>query len=330
MEDYGLISVIIPVYNVEQYLTQCVDSVLAQTYQNIEIILVDDGSTDYSGHICDEYLNIDERIKIVHQENAGLSEARNNGFNVSNGLFVAFIDSDDWITSRFIEYLVCEIVNTNADFAFCDAKCFEDSPKAYNILQSYIREKKYDSGSGLEVFKELQTHKDFHCAVQMYLWKRDFIEKNGLKFYPGILYEDMIYTFKAFLLAECVSHCHIELYHRRFRKNSIVTSRPNKRNFMSACIVYYSVCDSLRLYLDDCIREYCTRCAFKAINIFKDLAMHERRDCRDRYIELRRKIIENQYHNSLSLKILINNGKPIYFLYKGLKKGLGLYDKIDM
>lgn len=320
VEDYGLVSVIIPVFNVEQYLKQCVDSVLMQTYQNIEIILVDDGSTDSSGEICDEYSNNDERIIVIHQENAGLSETRNKGFSESKGSYIAFIDSDDWIVPSFIECLVNEINKANADFAFCDGKCFEDSSREYNIRQSYRRMKKYDSGTGLDVFRELQFHKDFHCAVQMYLWKREFIEKNELKFYPDILYEDMIYTFKAFLLADCATHCHEELYHRRFRKGSIVTSKPNKRNFISACIIYYSVCDVASMYYDNSIQDYCSRCAFRAINLFKSLSVHERSDCREDYKKLKLEIQDNQYHNNTSLKILINRGKPIYFIYKGVKK----------
>ena len=322
VEDYVLISVIIPVYNVEQYLRQCVDSVLAQTYQNIEIILVDDGSTDSSGDICNQYKNTDKRINIVHQKNAGLSEARNKGFDISNGKFITFIDSDDWIAPNFIECLVCEINKANADFAFCDGKCFEDSPREYNIRQSYRRKKKYDSGTGLDVFKELQLYKDFHCAVQMYMWKREFIEKNKLKFYPGILYEDMIYTFMAFLQADCVAHCHEELYHRRFRKGSIVTSKPNKRNFMSACIVYFSVCDATYMCFDNSIQNYCSRCAFRAVNLYKSLSVYERDVCREKYIELKRKIKDNQYHNNKSLQILINRGKPFFFIYKGVKKVL--------
>ena len=92
-----LISIIVPVYNVEEYLKECIDSIINQTYKRIEIILVDDGSTDKSGKICDDYAKIDKRIKVVHKENGGLSDARNVGISVSSGKYIAFVDSDDWV-----------------------------------------------------------------------------------------------------------------------------------------------------------------------------------------------------------------------------------------
>ena len=133
VEDYGLISVIIPVYNVEPYLRQCVDSVLSQTYQNIEIILVDDGSTDSSGIICDDYAHKHNNLKVIHKKNAGLSEARNSGLEVANGSYIAFIDSDDWISKDNFEKMITEINMQHSDFVFSDGVNFEDSDKGYSI-----------------------------------------------------------------------------------------------------------------------------------------------------------------------------------------------------
>lgn len=100
-----LISVIVPVYNVEKYLSRCVDSIIGQTYSNLEIILVNDGSTDLSGAICDEYKKKDKRIVVIHQKNGGLSQARNSGMEIMSGKYVAFVDSDDYISEDYIEYL---------------------------------------------------------------------------------------------------------------------------------------------------------------------------------------------------------------------------------
>ena len=99
----GLISVIVPVYNVEQYLDRCVCSILNQTYQNLEIILVDDGATDSSGRMCDEYAKRDERIKVVHKQNGGLSDARNAGLAAATGEYIGYVDSDDWIEPDMYE-----------------------------------------------------------------------------------------------------------------------------------------------------------------------------------------------------------------------------------
>lgn len=110
-----LISVIVPVYNVEKYLRRCVDSILAQTYQNTEVILVDDGSTDSSGLICDEFASKDERVKVIHKENGGLSDARNAGISVATGVYIAFCDSDDWMESAILKKAESVAINEDAD-----------------------------------------------------------------------------------------------------------------------------------------------------------------------------------------------------------------------
>jgi len=114
-----LISVIIPVYRVEAYLNRCVDSVLAQTYTNMEIILVDDGSPDNCPAICDAYAQQDARVKVIHQENAGLSGARNAGIDIAKGAFLAFVDSDDYLASDFLEKLYTACVETGSDMSVC-------------------------------------------------------------------------------------------------------------------------------------------------------------------------------------------------------------------
>lgn len=101
-----LISIVVPIYNVQDYLERCIQSIISQTYKNIEIILVDDGSNDNSGKICDEYLRKDERIKVIHKENGGLSDARNVGKENAKGTYIAFIDSDDYIRTKFYRSLV--------------------------------------------------------------------------------------------------------------------------------------------------------------------------------------------------------------------------------
>lgn len=121
-----LISVIVPVYNVEKYLKKCIESILGQTYQNIEIILVDDGSTDNSGKICDEYKKTDTRIKVVHKENGGLSDARNKGIDVSAGAYIMFVDSDDYISSKMVEILYERIIEDKADIAICNVSSVDE------------------------------------------------------------------------------------------------------------------------------------------------------------------------------------------------------------
>ena len=136
-----LVSVIIPVYNVELYLRRCVESVISQSYHNIEIILIDDGSKDSSGTICDELRNTDDRIVVIHQINAGLSAARNKGIDVSHGDYLAFVDSDDWIHPKYIETLLRSLREANSlmsigDFIKCTTyKDFGDINNRYDVIK---------------------------------------------------------------------------------------------------------------------------------------------------------------------------------------------------
>lgn len=115
-----LVSIILPVYNGEKYLRECIDSILASTYQNLEVILIDDGSTDRSGPICDEYAEKDSRIKVIHQENKGLISARNCGLSISNGAYIAFVDADDQVSPVFYEEMVSAMETEHADFVACE------------------------------------------------------------------------------------------------------------------------------------------------------------------------------------------------------------------
>ena len=118
-----LISIIVPVYNVAAYLCRCVDSLLGQSYQNIELLLVDDGSTDESRAICDEYAARDARVRAFHKKNGGLSDARNAGLDAAKGAYLSFVDGDDWVSLYYIENLYRALVQAGADFS---ASCFEE------------------------------------------------------------------------------------------------------------------------------------------------------------------------------------------------------------
>ena len=121
-----LVSIIVPVYNVEKYLPKCVDSLINQTYKNVEIILVDDGSTDQSGNICDTYLEKDNRIVVLHKKNGGLSDARNFGIEHAKGDYYSFVDSDDYLKEQTIEYLVDAAENNDCQISVCNMIRFYD------------------------------------------------------------------------------------------------------------------------------------------------------------------------------------------------------------
>lgn len=123
------ISIIVPIYNAENHLEKCIKSILTQTVEDLELILVDDGSKDNSLSICKAYANKDSRIKVIHQKNAGVSAARNHGIEVAEGDFIGFVDSDDWIDAHMYEILLEEAKKTNADVVMCDATTVYDSGK---------------------------------------------------------------------------------------------------------------------------------------------------------------------------------------------------------
>lgn len=131
-----LVSIIVPIYNVEKYLKKCVDSIINQTYKNLEIILVDDGSPDLCGEICDEYVKMDKRIKVIHKINGGLSDARNAGLNIMQGQYVGFVDSDDWIEPNMYARLIENLIDFNADISIGGVTNLLESENGYKILRT--------------------------------------------------------------------------------------------------------------------------------------------------------------------------------------------------
>ena len=322
VEGYGLISVIIPVYNVEKYLKQCVDSVLKQTYRNIEIILVDDGSTDSSGHICDEYLNVDERIKVIHKKNAGLSEARNHGLDSANGDYVYFLDSDDWIQGETLETLIQMAHESNADIVFFDSQSFEDSEKGYQIPQRYIRKHDYSTDKGLTVFEQVQANKEFHSAVPLLFIRKSFLDKSNIRFYPEILYEDMLFTFEALTKAERVAQCKEAFYQRRYRNHSITQSKVKEKNYLSASTVYRELVaflDQEGILANSSVQKYIARCAYRFIDIYSQLSNADKENNKHHY---QKQIDDVIQHDGFGDKALLQRCKSKFHwaIYKSMTK----------
>lgn len=187
----SLISIIVPVYNIEKYLRKCIDSLINQTYHHIEIILIDDGSTDHSGVICDEYRQKDDRIKIIHQKNLGVSKTRINGFNNSHGDFIVFVDSDDYAEPQYIQKLYECYESTKADLVIC--QYYNES----NGIRKELRRLEigfYDQ-EGIEELKKTVLYYDIRTHLTgvfmgpfCKLIKREFAEgflKAGLGFWYG-------------------------------------------------------------------------------------------------------------------------------------------------
>lgn len=185
------VSVIIPVYNIEEYLPRCIESIIGQTYTDWEIILVDDGSTDRSGEICDEYANSDDRIKSFHKANGGVSSARNEGLSQACGEYICFIDGDDWISNCMFEYLVRDIEDDGSDMSMCRIKLMDSFVD--EAADDYESIKKYTQDSQQYLVDNFLNHGNSCCAK---LFKRD--QLTGIEFQQGhTIGEDMLFLLKA-------------------------------------------------------------------------------------------------------------------------------------
>ena len=324
MKNNPLVSVIIPVYNVEKYLEECIDSVLNQTCQNIEIILVDDGSTDSSGQICDKYAENNKHICVIHQKNGGLSDARNAGFLRAGGEYVYFLDSDDYISFDAIEKLVSIAKNDNSDVVFFDAISFLDDADK-EIKQNYIRNSRYSTSKGIVVFSQLQKNKEYHSAVPLLFFKKDFLKNNDLNFYSGIYYEDMIFTFEALCYAQVASQCEEALYYRRYRNNSIMTSKKNKKYFESAVKVYRSLLEFSKknnILQENAVKKYICRNAFNVFNNYNKLSFTDKRACSKELAAVKKDILKNNAYGDTALKMKCYSD-ILWFIYKVFEKTIG-------
>jgi len=231
----SLISVIIPIYNVESYIRECIDSVINQTYKNLEIILVNDGSSDNSPQICDDYSKKDSRIIVIHKKyNSGPSDTRNAGLKISKGEYIYFLDSDDYIVKDAIESLLSEAQYYSADIVFFDARIIGNTNNPNYPPNTYLRKGLYSNPlKGLYMLEKLLENSDYRPSVPLLFIRRNILIENEIKFYSGILYEDELFTFKLFLISTIVVYLQKPLYYRRIRDNSIMTRKIGQHQFLS-------------------------------------------------------------------------------------------------
>ncbi|HEM6102550.1 TPA: glycosyltransferase [Streptococcus suis] len=228
-----LISVIIPIYNVEQYLAKCIESVCRQSYENLEIILVNDGSTDGSETICLEYANNDERIRYCKKENGGLSDARNFGIDCANGDYLSFVDSDDYIEPTFIEYLYKAIEKEKTVVSMTS---FDRVDSAGIFLKAEILPTDQSVLSGRDACKKmLEEHGNRFVVVWNKLYKKELFDCH--RFENGKLHEDEYFTYRLLYDLEKVAIVHDCLYHYVNRENSITTSNMTEHRFR--CLIEF-------------------------------------------------------------------------------------------
>ena len=234
IKEKDLISVVIPIYNVQEFLPKCIDSVINQTYDNLEIILVDDGSPDDSGYICDKYKAKDSRIKVIHKKNGGLSDARNVGIENSNGKYICFVDSDDIIHKDFIKCQYENIVKTRSDISVCLFEQFFEESSIKETEVENVETQEFDNNQLiLKIFEKNNIH--YICACTK-LYKKSLFE--DLRFDVGRLHEDEFIVYKIFSRCKNAVFVKAPLYFYRARQGSITRTSTFKEKNLDA---FYSV-----------------------------------------------------------------------------------------
>ncbi len=244
-----LISVIVPVYKVENYLDKCVESIVNQTYKNLEIILVDDGSPDNCPKMCDEWAKKDKRIKAIHKENGGLSDARNKGIDIANGDYITFIDSDDYVEDNYVDLLYNILIDAEADIS---------------MGKQFVRysDKTFNTGSGItyivnphDCFDKLLYGEDFDVSAWAKLYKRDLFR--DIRYPKGRLFEDSATTYKLIDKSKKIVLKSVPIYNYIIREDSITTNGFNEKK-MELITSTQEMCDYIQNKCPD-LKKGCKR-----------------------------------------------------------------------
>lgn len=315
-----LISIIIPVYNTEKYLGACIDSLLAQTYANLEIILVDDGSKDSSPQICDKYAEKDARIKVIHKENAGVSEARNSGLAAATGEFIGFVDSDDIIAPSMYELLFSSLAESSSDISVCKLSRFFDGEEKEKLDNADKSVSEILTMNSTEALSDMLRGRHFYGSLCDKLFKAELLR--GAKLRKDIFNaEDFLFTLEAILKAEKVCFSNVTLYFYRMRETSATHTLYSEKQITSydallaanELMKKYGVYDTLRAEAD-------ASAVICHVKIMRGL--YENPSLRKKYVK--RSVKELRAHlNKKSMSILspslknhallISLGAPFYF-----------------
>lgn len=312
------VSIIVPIYKVEKELDRCIQSILRQSYTNLEIILIDDGSPDKCPEMCDIYAEQDERIKVIHKENGGLSDARNAGLNIATGEFLAFIDSDDWVADSFIERLVNNIIDTDSDIAICGFALINEIGQKRDCVANKVQEVLEHE----QAISALFAQQKFECMICMKMYRRNLFE--NIRFPKGKLYEDIAVSLSLFDKNRRCVIINDELYYYFQRKGSIVNSKFNKKRLdmleYTQKMIDYSH-EHGHKYDFEAESFYLKSVMINILQIYKDKISEETKECADflkkelrkhkkyiwenKYIERRRKIVMYAILFNFPVKILV-------------------------
>lgn len=231
------VTVIVPIYNVAQWLEECLNSILSQNYEPLEILCINDGSTDNSLQILEQYALKDPRVTIISQENHGLGHARNTGIKNAAGEYILFLDSDDMLVSGLIEKLVGKAESDQLDLLCFSGKTFLQKGLSAGNRNDELSHKFNYSGiySGKKIFQEMQQNHDYFASSCTKMYKTAWIRRDNIFFPENILHEDEFWTYKCFFQASRAGFISETGYQYRIRKNSIMTAK----GYLSHIVGYY-------------------------------------------------------------------------------------------
>ena len=264
-----LISVIVPVYNVEQWVQECIDSIIRQTYKNIEIIIVDDGSTDNSGAICNRIASNDTRIKVFHKENGGLSDARNFGIDKACGNWITFIDSDDFIKNDTIETLYQMAVNTSADIAVCQHLLVDENGNEIKNEATSEKPRVIILQGNNNIMADYSLNNNIGTVAWGKLYKTSIFE--NIRYPKGKYHEDVFTTYKVIARCEKLVYTSAKKYYYRQREQSITQSTFSPKHLDSldgALEKYEFICQHYPFLKDAAAQNIiyaCNSCAYKMV-----------------------------------------------------------------
>lgn len=309
------VSVIVPIYKVEEYLDECVQSILKQTYQNFELILVDDASPDNCGKMCDSYAAENSKIQVIHKENGGLSSARNAGLEIAKGDYIVFVDSDDYIRDCYLEDMVNLAIQYEADLICCH----------FTKAESFVR---WEDSESLVIYRgeEIIDNRNTNDVVMTPAWNklyhRSFFFGHDLRYPEGKIHEDNFLTPQILYRAKCMVITGKSLYFYRVRENSIITSsfsekRLDKIEAIEFYLKFYREINKPALFYKE-LEGY-----FRGLMHFYSLMLEiDRKKYRGKIIEYRNKLKKElgKYwaNRNVSLKLRI---KVMLFLLKNRSYG---------
>ena len=290
--DTPLVTIIVPVYNSEKYLEQCIQNLLNQTYHNLQIILVNDGSTDRSMDICKRLT--DQRVEVYSKQNGGASSARNVGIAYRKGEYVLFVDSDDYLKDNAVEMLVSTAVSNNADCVYYEADNVAENTSIKVKKDGLSHTIQYPTTDGNSLIELILEQKNYHAVPFLYFAKSSLYDK-GLRFEEGIMFEDELFSFE--LLRSCgkVVCLKQKLYFRNVRSGSVMTSSGKEEfRFQSITVVFERLLEQFAKSKDDkVLNTYLSRIAMLWLDYYRQLSKQSREKFSDKYSYLRSRILQN-------------------------------------